>query len=269
MVFFWGKGVPLAKYKPGAYRWQSSSHKERRISPENKAAQRKAEPRDGKRQTPDCPWALGSNHAWGDLHYDISLLWFNRSSLITQVWPSWISVIVKETWFTKAIVDKLSTYQWFMNSALWNLQLIKAALIFIWWLLRFYLNKIVVLIKRKKNKRSYSIQLPNFRGLEKPCGFYKVSLWREYAWSLPIHPEHNPLSPNAASTSHISFGSCFGNGSGSMASSHYTQTHKRIQHGLPAFDTCYTLRTELHTCHALIKEPRCHSCRVYEGTVNI
>ena len=103
-----------------------------------------------------------------------------------------------------------------MNSALWNLQilwtrgpdlkLIKATLTFIWWLLRFYLNKLVVLIKRKKNKRSYSIQLPNFRGLEKPCGFYKASLWREYAWSLPIHPEHNPLSPNAASTSHISLG---------------------------------------------------------------
>lgn len=221
---------------------------ERRISLENKAAQRKVKPRDGKRQTPDCTWALGSSHAWGDLHYDISVLWFNRSSLITQVWLSWISVIVKEIWFTKAVYYQLSTYQWFMNSALWNLQilwtrgpdlkLIKATLIFIWWLLRFYLNKLVVLIKRKKNKRSYSIQLPNFRGLEKPYGFYKASLWREYAWSLPIHPEHNPLSPNAASTSHISFGSCFWNGSGSMASSHYTQTHGRIQHGLPALGTC-------------------------------
>lgn len=73
----------------------------------------------------------------------------------------------------------------------------------------------------------------------------------EYAWSLPIHPEHNPLSPNAAGTSHQLWVLLL-EWKWIYISSHCTQTHRRIQHGLPALDTCYTLRTELHTC-ALIK----------------
>ena len=90
-----------------------------------------------------------------------------------------------------------------MNSALWNLRilwtrapdikLIKAALIFIWWLLWFYLNKTVVLIKRKKNKRSYSVQLPNFRGLEKPCGFDKMSLWQQSIQHTTHYPQMPPV----------------------------------------------------------------------------
>lgn len=104
-----GAGASTTRMWTWSCWWQSRHHKGRRVSSENKAKQRKTEPRDGKRQIPDSIWAPRSSHALRELHFDTSVSWFNRLSLTTQVWLSWISVTAKGTGFTKTTHYQLST----------------------------------------------------------------------------------------------------------------------------------------------------------------
>lgn len=117
-----------------------------------------------------------------------------------------------------------------MNSVLWNPQilwtrgpdpnLIKLLLFYIW----FYLNKIALLIRKKKKM---AIQF-NHLILEVQKSKFVTGI----GLVCTNPPSTQPIIPNAASTAHISFGSCFWDGSRSMAPRNFTPTHGRVQHGL-------------------------------------